>query len=154
MGIETWAGPTRRAAVSNRAAGELFRDFGVTACTDITGFGFAGHLLEMLDGSNVSASIDAKSIPLYEGFAEVTAGGIVSSLHRDNAKVAARVAATSRLPGWLFDPQTSGGLLGAVRPEMVESTLGRLREVGCAAAASIGEVVAAGTEIGPMIVLP
>ena len=144
----------REMLISNRAAGELFRDLGVTACTDITGFGFAGHLLEMLDGSNVSASIDAKSIPLYEGFAEVTGGGIVSSLHRDNAKVASRVAATSRVPDWLFDPQTSGGLLGAVRPEMEEKTLGRLREVGCVVAAVIGEVVAAGAEMGPMILLP
>ena len=67
-------------------------------------------------------------------------------------EAACRVRAASS-PAWLFDPQTSGGLLGAVPPEATAATLGRLREAGCPDAAVIGEVVAMGTEGGPAIIL-
>jgi selenide,water dikinase len=136
----------------NGRAGEIFAAAGVEACTDVTGFGLAGHLLEMLDASRVSARLAAADVPLYDGFAEVVAGGIVSTLHRDNAKVACRVVAAAP-PAWLFDPQTSGGLLGAVRPERAEQTVRLLREGGCPAAAVIGEVVPVEGDAAPFIVV-
>jgi selenide,water dikinase len=126
--------------LANKSAGEVFREAGVTACTDVTGFGLAGHLLEMLDASKASARLRAKDVPLYPGFAEVVARGIVSSLHRDNARSACRVQATDPFPAWLFDPQTSGGLLAAVRPEAVAQTIEKLHRAGCSAASVIGEV--------------
>jgi selenide,water dikinase len=129
----------------NARAGEIFARAGVVACTDVTGFGLAGHLLEMLDASRVSARLFAKQVPLYRGFEEVVSQGIVSSLHRDNAKVACRVDGPEPFPAWLFDPQTSGGLLGAVRPEAVEEVMCRLREAGLAPA-DIGEVLPAGAD--------
>jgi selenide,water dikinase len=138
---------------SNGPASEIFRDSGVTACTDVTGFGLAGHLLEMLDASRVSARLAVKDVPLFAGFEEVVARGIVSSLHEDNARVGCRVGGTARQPAWLFDPQTSGGLLGAVRADAVARTLERLREVGYAEAAVIGEVIATEGEQPPQILL-
>jgi selenide,water dikinase len=148
-----WFSPLMESLLrANRQAGEVFRDAGVRACTDVTGFGLAGHLLEMLDGSRVSARLMRNQVPVYRGFEEVVARGIVSSLHPDNARMACRVQVAPPLPAWLFDPQTSGGLLAALPLEAVDPTLSRLRRAGCPDAAVIGEVVSA--EGGsPMILL-
>jgi selenide,water dikinase len=138
-----WFEPLIQSMLSaNAAAGKIFAQAGVSACTDITGFGLAGHLLEMLDASQVSARIMASQVPLYAGFDDVTARGIVSTLHRDNAKMTCRVVGAATLPAWLFDPQTSGGLLGAVRADAAEVALCQLREAGCKDAARIGDVIA------------
>jgi selenide,water dikinase len=139
--------------LSNGPAAEVFREAGVTACTDVTGFGLAGHLLEMLDASRVSAVLAGEDVPLYPGFAEVTARGIVSTLHRDNAKTACRVEGPAPAPAWLFDPQTSGGLLAGVEEGKVAATLERLRRTGFADAAVIGEVVPVEAGDAPAIAL-
>jgi selenide,water dikinase len=128
--------------LSNGPAGEILARAGVTACTDVTGFGLAGHLLEMLDASRVSARLSEREVRLYPGFAEVVAKGIVSTLHRDNAKMSYRVQGKEPLPAWLFDPQTSGGLLAGVRPEEAGEVLADLQRAGYADAVIIGEVVA------------
>jgi selenide, water dikinase len=131
----------RSMLVPNQAAAEVFAAAGVTACTDITGFGLAGHLLEMLDASHLSARLNAAAVPVHEGFEEMIRQGIVSTLQPDNAKLSCRVQSDGDLPAWLFDPQTCGGLLAAVQGAAVESTLQQLRLAGCPAAAKIGEVV-------------
>jgi selenide,water dikinase len=131
----------RSMLVSNRAAAEIFARTGVTACTDITGFGLAGHLLEMLDASRLSAKLDPAVVPLHEGFTEVVAEGIVSSLQRDNAKLSCRVQAEGPPPAWLFDPQTAGGLLAGVAAENVESVVRELHSAGFPQAAVIGKVM-------------
>jgi selenide,water dikinase len=138
--------------VSNKGAAEVFQQYGVTACTDVTGFGLAGHLLEMLDASGVSARLHGTAVPLYKGFPEVVAQGIVSTLHRDNAKASCRVHGLP-LPDWLFDPQTSGGLLAAVAPPQGEAVLAQLRQSGYVSAAIIGDVQAADPNVGPTIQL-
>ena len=125
---------------SNRAAADVLRNAGVTACTDVTGFGLVGHLLEMLDASRAAARLDAAKVPLLPGFAEVVSEGIVSTLQGDNAKAACRVG--GKTPEWLFDPQTSGGLLAGVRPEAADEVVRRLRSAGCAEATIIGDVQA------------
>jgi selenide,water dikinase len=121
------------------------------ACTDVTGFGLAGHLLEMLDASKVSARLSEREVRLYPGFAEVVAQGIVSTLHRDNAKMSYRVQGVESLPAWLFDPQTSGGLMAAVRPEAAARVLEELQHAGYAEAVIIGEVVASAAGEAPGI---
>jgi selenide, water dikinase len=136
----------------NAAAAGIFARAGVSACTDVTGFGLAGHLLEMLDHSRVSARLFARDIPLYAGFEDVVARGIVSSLHRDNAKVECRLQGGGPFPAWLFDPQTSGGLLGAVKAGSASTILGQLRDSGYPHAAVIGEVIPA--DPNPTIYLP
>ena len=137
---------------ANRTAAEVFAQNGVSACTDITGFGLLGHLLEMLDASRLSAHLFADKVPVYAGFNEVVAAGIVSSLQRDNAKVACRIV-SSNPPAWLFDPQTSGGLLAGVHADGAERALNELRAAGCQDAAVIGEVVALEANGGPMVVM-
>jgi selenide,water dikinase len=118
----------------------------VSACTDVTGFGFAGHLLEMLDASGVSAHVKTDQVPLYPGFLRYSdperGEPILSTLHDANAHAAARVVSgNGHLPAWLFDPQTSGGLLAGVAADKVDPTLGALREAGCVHSAHVGEVV-------------
>jgi selenide,water dikinase len=127
--------------LSNGPASAIFARIGVRACTDVTGFGLAGHLLEMLDASGAAAELKVADVPLYEGFSEVVSAGIVSTLHRDNAKVSCRVHGEAASSAWLYDPQTSGGLLAGVKPEQVAETLAALREAGYTRAAVIGSVV-------------
>lgn len=138
---------------ANASAAEIFSAGGVTACTDVTGFGLAGHLLEMLQASGVSARLDIESVPLYPGFNEVTAQGIRSSLFDDNARAGSHVHGP-KPPAWLFDPQTSGGLLGGVAADEVQNVLECLRETGSGHAARIGTVENAGnSSSGPAIFL-
>jgi len=133
---------------ANDRASRIFAQIGVQACTDVTGFGLAGHLLEMLDASKVSARIDMAMMPVYAGFDEVVRQGIVSTLHRDNAKVECRVQTDQPAPAWLFDPQTSGGLIAALKPAIADEVIRELHAKGCERAAIIGEVIA-----GPPVII-
>lgn len=140
---EWYAGVVAGMLQPNRNAAEVFARIGVKACTDITGFGLAGHLLEMLDASNVGAKLYADRVPLLDGFLDVAAAGIVSTLHRDNVKVACRIGGPEPLPAWLFDPQTSGGLLAGVPADQVSDVLRELHTAGYADAAVVGEATVA-----------
>jgi selenide,water dikinase len=143
----------RTMLLSNRRAGEILGRIGVRACTDVTGFGLAGHLLEMLDASRAAARLDLGKVPVYDGFADVVSRGIVSTLHRDNAKSACRVATSAEPPAWLFDPQTSGGLLAGVKAEAADEMLRALADAGYEHATVIGEVTAIAGKEPPMILL-
>jgi selenide,water dikinase len=139
--------------LSNGPASAIFAGIGVRACTDITGFGLAGHLLEMLDASHATAELKVADVPIYDGFHEVVSAGIVSTLHRDNAKVSCRVHGAGASAAWLYDPQTSGGLLAGVKPEQVPEVLKSLHAAGYTQAAVIGSVVASVPSEVPTIAL-
>jgi selenide,water dikinase len=139
--------------LSNGPAALVFARCGVAACTDVTGFGIAGHLFEMLDGSRVSARLFSKDVRTLAGFDEVVAAGIVSTLHEDNSKVSRRIRGPDELPAWLFDPQTSGGLLAGVRPEAVEAVMQGLSQAQLYDAAVIGEVLPLGTDGEPTLTI-
>jgi selenide,water dikinase len=141
---EWFAGAVRSMLVPNQGAAEVFARVGVRGCTDVTGFGLAGHLLEMLDASLVSARLDPSAVPVLAGFAEVVAGGVVSTLQEGNARVACRTEGADPPPAWLFDPQTSGGLLAGVSPDRLGEVLEALRAAGCPDASAVGEVVELG----------
>ena len=126
--------------IANATAAAIFAQFGARAVTDITGFGLAGHLLEMLDASRVSARLLA-TVPVLAGFKAAAARGILSTLQPDNEKLSCRVQCPGSPPAWLFDPQTSGGLLGAVRPEVASAVLEELHRRGLPRAAAIGQVL-------------
>jgi selenide,water dikinase len=96
-------------------------------------------MLEMLDAARLSARIDPGAIPLLPGFLDVTSRGFLSSLHEGNSRVACRVAGEPY--PWLFDPQTSGGLLAAVSPAVADSICRELQASGYSHATIIGEVV-------------
>ena len=129
---------------SNRQAVAVLRDYGVTACTDVTGFGLAGHLLEMLRHTGLAATLYLDSIPVLDGVVQMLADGVVSSLHADNSRLqkhiraAARIERQARYPV-LFDPQTAGGLLATVPQTDARACVQALQQRGYAAA-HIGSV--------------
>lgn len=106
----------------NRIGEELGKLSGVTALTDVTGFGLLGHLCEMCEGSNVSAEITYAAVPMMNGVDYYLAQkSIPGGTNRNWASYGHKVAALSdEQRALLADPQTSGGLLVAVRPEAVE----------------------------------
>ena len=113
------------------------------AMTDVTGFGLAGHLLEMLDASNTAATIRQDDIPLMQGAEALARAGQGSSLLPANlAAVSWRMTAP---PGprtdLLSDPQTAGGLLAAVPADRAENLLARVKFAGHDAAI-IGQITA------------
>jgi selenide,water dikinase len=119
------------------AASACLAEYGATACTDVTGFGLLGHLLEMLTASAADARLDPESIPALDGAMHLLADGITSSLHASNlASLAALEDAHphSPLAALLIDPQTAGGLLAGVPPERAADCLAELRRLGYRAA--------------------
>jgi selenide,water dikinase len=141
---------------SNRTAAAIFGAHRASACTDVSGFGLAGHLTEMVQASGVTASLVLDAVPLYEGAAVLAALGIGSSLLPENLKLGAAIAADgaerSRFE-LLFDPQTAGGLLAGVPAERAGTCLAALRADGAAEAAEIGSVLARADPSTPAIVL-
>nr|WP_155523852.1 selenide, water dikinase SelD [Nodosilinea nodulosa] len=132
----------------NRAAADIFRAHGATACTDITGFGLAGHLLEMVQAAGVSATLRLDALPILAGATDTLAAGIVSTLQPQNLQAAKFVDPAARdHPRYplLFDPQTAGGLLAAVPAPSAQTCLAALQGQGYGAAAVVGEV-RAGTD--------
>ncbi|MFV1988657.1 MAG: selenide, water dikinase SelD [Gemmatimonadota bacterium] len=127
----------------NGRAAEIARSFGATAATDITGFGLARHLGGMLGASERAAVIDLASLPVLPGVSRLLAAGLRSTAHAENADAARGIAFDpeaqehANLP-LLFDPQTSGGLLFGVAPELEGEVVEALTAAGYPAAAAIG----------------
>ncbi|NTT87725.1 selenide, water dikinase SelD [Tabrizicola fusiformis] len=116
------------------------------AMTDVTGFGLAAHLLEMLEASGMAARLEAAAVPLLPGALELAAAGVASALAPGNRAVTIGrlVMAEGPLKALLHDPQTAGGLLAAVPPGEAAALLATLRAQGLPAA-QIGTV-----EAGPV----
>ena len=137
--------------LSNQAAASLINDFDIAALTDITGFGMAGHLIEMLSASRAGCELWLDQLPLLPGVEELIAAGVESTLAPANRAAEAQIKIEERLrstPAYqvLFDPQTSGGLLLGVREDEVEEVLRRLAEQSNVVATAIGVVEASRTD--------
>ena len=117
---------------SNRDAVSVLRGHGARAVTDVTGFGFAGHLREILAASGVGAVVCLKEVPALAGVTECLASGIESTLAPANR------AAVPDAPTLLLDPQTSGGLLAAVPAGQAAACIEALHAAGYVHAARIG----------------
>jgi selenide,water dikinase len=120
---------------SNRDAARAAAATRPSAATDVTGFGLAGHLGEMLRASKASAALDLDALPALPGALSLLARGIRSTAHPENARarramLVDEAAARSPALDLLFDPQTSGGLLLGVPPERSPALLRALREAG------------------------
>ncbi|MDH7559803.1 MAG: selenide, water dikinase SelD [bacterium] len=129
----------------NRAAAEAMMTVGVHACTDVTGFGLLGHLLEMMNGSQTAAELLAAEVPILPGVMELATAGVVPGGSKDNERFtapqvsyASHVSQSQRLV--LNDAQTSGGLLIAVAEAKVPRLMEELRQRGVATAAIVGRV--------------
>jgi selenide,water dikinase len=122
-----------------------------TAMTDVTGFGLAGHLWEMISGAGVAARLDLASLPYLDGAEELAVMGVASTLAPSNrAALSWQIDAPPGPKGdLLFDPQTCGGLLAAVPADIAQDTLSRLTNAGYGSAI-IGQITARPTS-GPPI---
>jgi selenide,water dikinase len=132
------------------AAAACLAEHGATACTDVTGFGLLGHLLEMLSASRMDARLDPERIPALDGALALLSGGLTSSMHQGNlgaltALSSEEIARDPAFANLLIDPQTAGGLLAGVPAEAAASCLAELRRLGYRVA-EIGVVVAASGE--------
>ena len=109
----------------------------VHACTDITGFGLAGHGSEMAAASGVTLVIDAQSLPLLTGVEALAAANLPGGGRSNEAYFGEGVHVASTVPREralaAFDPQTSGGLLLSVQPAHLEALRSRLQEAGAGA---------------------
>jgi len=120
---------------------------GVHALTDVTGFGLAGHLLEICRGSGAGAVIDYAKVPLLPGAGELARGGFFTGASARNwtgygADVTIDAKDGDLVRTIVTDPQTSGGLLVACAPGDVGAVLDAFRDEGFDRAADIGEIVA------------
>ncbi len=102
-----------------------------SAMTDVTGFGLAGHLLNILNGSGLSAQVKLANIPILAGAEQLNAAGIRSTLWQANADQASRISgsATGRAD-LLFDPQTCGGMLATIPVDKVQQTIDAFAAIG------------------------
>lgn len=129
----------------NKDASEAMIEAGVSSCTDITGFGLLGHLLEMMKASNTSAKIEMHKIPLLNNVIELAASGVIPGGTKDNYQhTLSNVKYTDELSDIkkliLNDAQTSGGLLISLPESKHNYLLKLLRERGLTSVAVIGKV--------------
>ena len=130
---------------SSRRAAVSLREHEATACTDVTGFGLLGHLVEMTRASGVDVRLDLSAVPVLDGALETSRAGLLSSLHPHNVRLRRAVddpEAHAADPRYrlLYDPQTAGGLLAGVPAERADACVADLRARGYAQAAVIGAV--------------
>jgi selenide,water dikinase len=116
------AGATDSMLRLSRHASHLAREAGLSAATDVTGFGLVGHLWEMAERSGVAVWLDAGRVPLLLGARECSAMGVHTGGEGRNREWVGENAAIApsvdpEIAALLFDPQTSGGLLLAASPE-------------------------------------
>jgi selenide,water dikinase len=142
---------------SNRQAAACLYRHGATACTDITGFGLLGHLVEMTKPSGVDVRLDLDAVPLLDGAAESVRLGIFSSLQPQNLRLRRAIHDGGKLAGHehyplIFDPQTAGGLLASLPERRAAPCLEELRRLGYERAAIIGTAMPAGNRLEPITI--
>ncbi len=129
----------------NRGGAEAARGLRIHACTDITGFGLAGHLCEMAQGSGLTATVYGELLPILPRVTEMARMGMIpGGMYRNRSYFADRMdlsGVPEEIGDILLDPQTSGGLLFAVEERDAETLMARLRDAGVTAA-TIGTVSA------------
>ncbi len=130
----------------NQTASESMKAFGVHACTDITGFSFVGHTLEMAIASRVGMVIHSENIPLLPGAMEYARLGLIpGGAHSNRQFFSCRVDIDPKVPhlriDLLYDPQTSGGLLISLSRGEAEKLVEKLREEENIDSYVVGEVI-------------
>jgi selenide,water dikinase len=122
-------------AALNKAAAEVLAGFPVLACTDVTGFGLAGHAAEMAAGAPCGLRLCYRDLPLLPGVLDYAAQGLVPEGTRRNRDGRLRfIRNAGEVPAIaldvLFDPQTSGGLLAALPEAVVDEAMAALQAAG------------------------
>ena len=134
-------------ATLNKAACEAVRDLEVHGCTDVTGFGFVGHSIEMAEGAGLALEVAAADLPVLAGAIDVVRAGVMSGgCNRGKQFYGPRVhfgaAVDPALMDLVFDAETSGGLLLAVPEAIAAKVVQRLRDAGAPSHAIVGRFVA------------
>ena len=130
----------------NKQAAEIFLSYDVHAATDITGFGLAGHGLEMAQGSDASLHINLDTVPVMDEAYKMYELGISTGVNKHNrAKVMPSIhfndSAKTEKREILFDPQTSGGLLVSLPKDQAKEAIEKLHNTGLTDAKIIGEAL-------------
>ncbi|HYD77283.1 selenide, water dikinase SelD [Ramlibacter sp.] len=125
---------------------------GVHALTDVTGFGLAGHALELARGAGLTVALDWNQVPFLEGVAQLAADGFITGASGRNwagygADVSLPGGFTDTQRALLTDPQTSGGLLVSCSRDALPRVLSVFREHGFGDAAVVGEVLEGPTRL-------
>lgn len=141
---------------SNRLGAQCLQAHGATACTDLTGFGLLGHLVEMTRPSGVDAELHLSALPLLDGALETSAAGILSSLQPANVRLRRALrnqaeAVTHPAYPLIFDPQTAGGLLASVPAANADACIAALRKLGYDKTVAIGRILPQGEALEPIV---
>jgi len=147
LGKEGYAAMIESTTKLNTPGPKLGRLPGVHALTDVTGFGLLGHLLEICKGSGVAARLDWDALPVLPGALDLAREGFTTGASKRNFagygdKVSLAASIDEAGKALLTDPQTSGGLLVACRPDTVAHVMGIFSDEGFGRAAVVGEIVA------------
>lgn len=119
----------------NKGAAEVLSKIDdVHACTDVTGFGLAGHASEMAAASNVTIQIDANALPIIDGVREIASknksGGMNTNREHFAPDIEFAPHVRDDIRDLVFDPQTSGGLLISLAAEVADDAAGSLVKAG------------------------
>jgi len=130
----------------NRTASEWMKKYGAHACTDITGFSFIGHALEMAIASHVGMVIQSSAVPAFPEAMEyaklgLVPGGAYSNRDFFSCRVEMHSSVSQLLADVFYDPQTSGGLLISLPPGEAEDLVATLKKEGLVHSSVVGEVV-------------
>ncbi len=130
----------------NKIASEIAVNFNVRACTDVTGFGLAGHLVEMARASSCSLKLDSALVPVLDGALESASMGLVpAGAHANRAFFGSWISLISTVSlerqDLMFDPQTSGGLVLGIPADRATAFREKLVSAGVEIAAEVGEVL-------------
>lgn len=140
-------------AALNGAAIETALKFNLHACTDITGFGILGHLLEVAHGSGIKVVVKYKDLPFYPGAFDMYRKGETTGSNRANRQMVnehnleMRVILDKDEEALLYDPQTSGGLLLSLPDSQADALIAALNDAGVPAAVKIGTTIDGDTGI-------
>jgi selenide,water dikinase len=155
LGKEGYAAMIESTTKLNTPGPKLGRLPGVHALTDVTGFGLLGHLLEICKGSRVAARLDWDALPVLPGALDLAREGFTTGASKRNFagygdKVSLAAAIDEAGKALLTDPQTSGGLLVACRPDAEAEVLRIFAEEGFGHAGVVGEIAtgAPGIQVG------
>ena len=146
---EQYAAAIKSMAELNAATARAMRKYEVHAATDITGFGLAGHAMQMAEGSGVTLKFEESDLPLLPGAIEWCRAGMIPGGGKRNrefygARVRISGEVSDEMAELAFDPQTSGGLLIALPESQAVALLADLQAAGNLDAAIIGTVLPSG----------
>jgi len=133
-------------ATLNKYAADIMLKYNVNACTDVTGFGLAGHLVEMLQENELSIEINSKSIPLLPGVEDAADMGLIpGGLYRNRDYLSVKCNFSDEVKqiykDIIFDPQTSGGLLISLSESEAQHLLNELKSSGVDQSSLLGKVI-------------